>query len=745
MAKNDSIHVHKLDGCRPTPLAHYLKALGIFRLVATQVDPQVRGLWKDDVFHMATTLDKEALEAFFLNDYSPTPILAPWNGGSGFYPNDNKSGIEPIEQSIAERFQSYRDCIEQTRRIVGDRASRPDKGNEKNSMLAECRLAWRANERDWIDAAMTMDAIGEPSFPALLGTGGNDGRLDFTNNFMQRLVSLFDVEDPDAKANPESIAQFKNAAWANPVPDLESSSIGQFFPSSADGTKVNPWDFVLMLEGAIVFRAGVSRKCSGTSLPQAAAPFAVRASGVAYESADSTDESARGEQWMPLWPKASNLQEIQRLFLEGRSQVQKQIAKRGVDMARATSRVGINRGVSQFQRYGYIERNGLANFAVPLGRFDVKFQRHQQLLDEVAPWIDHLRRVANAKNAPVSFLRVLKACEEALITCTQKPDGHSFLALLTAVGQAEDQMLNSPKYAKENYAKPIPPLKPQWAEVISADVSSSELRLAFSLAAQAGPMKSKERWKTIRHHWLPLDGDYFATGEGGLAFGPVQCANGLDLERAAIAVLNRRLLAMSAGATQGYLPLDIRNWHFGARAEDIEAFLQRRVIDAKILASARALMAINLFSTKPSERESTQDPMHDSMKNADHSLDENQQSLGGLAAYGMLRLAHPTRKAGVWLGRNHEANVRCNPTIFRRLQSGDLPGAIRLASRQLSHAGMRPRFSLAIGSRQSARRLAASLAFGIAPPLMTRLAYGLTAPEMSHAERTDAMHAVLDT
>jgi len=38
-----TLHIHKLDGCAPTPLAHYLKALAILRLVAEQRDASVRG------------------------------------------------------------------------------------------------------------------------------------------------------------------------------------------------------------------------------------------------------------------------------------------------------------------------------------------------------------------------------------------------------------------------------------------------------------------------------------------------------------------------------------------------------------------------------------------------------------------------------------------------------------------------------------------------------------------------------
>ncbi len=38
----------------------------------------------------------------------------------------------------------------------------------------------------------------------MLGTGGNDGRLDFTSNFMQRVVSLFDVESEAGTAKPNT-------------------------------------------------------------------------------------------------------------------------------------------------------------------------------------------------------------------------------------------------------------------------------------------------------------------------------------------------------------------------------------------------------------------------------------------------------------------------------------------------------------------------------------------------------------
>lgn len=80
-----------LAGCAPIPLAGYLKALGTFRLVAEQKDKGVQGCWREEAFVLATTLTREELVRFFLDEYRPSPIISPWNGGSGFYFREGKS------------------------------------------------------------------------------------------------------------------------------------------------------------------------------------------------------------------------------------------------------------------------------------------------------------------------------------------------------------------------------------------------------------------------------------------------------------------------------------------------------------------------------------------------------------------------------------------------------------------------------------------------------------------------------
>ena len=123
----------ELGGCRPTPLASYLKALGVLRLVSEQQDSNAAGFWRNERFHLRTSLDRAALTRFFLKDYAPTPIIAPWNGRAGFSEGEGDSEVngdaeldgddEPklstregaklrrsYEQTEVARFQSLRNA-----------------------------------------------------------------------------------------------------------------------------------------------------------------------------------------------------------------------------------------------------------------------------------------------------------------------------------------------------------------------------------------------------------------------------------------------------------------------------------------------------------------------------------------------------------------------------------------------------------------------------------------------------------
>ena len=109
----------KLSGCSPIPLANYLKALGILRLVAEQADPTVRGVWQDESFVLNTSLSAEELVEFFLTTYQPSPIVSPWNGGSGFLKNDKRVAplLRHFETSSLPRLIRYQEGIKAARSL----------------------------------------------------------------------------------------------------------------------------------------------------------------------------------------------------------------------------------------------------------------------------------------------------------------------------------------------------------------------------------------------------------------------------------------------------------------------------------------------------------------------------------------------------------------------------------------------------------------------------------------------------
>ena len=75
----------ELRGCTPEPLMGYLKALGVFRLVGrTGRLRRRRCLGTEVSARLTTTLDRDSLVEFFLNEYRPTPVATPWNSASGF-------------------------------------------------------------------------------------------------------------------------------------------------------------------------------------------------------------------------------------------------------------------------------------------------------------------------------------------------------------------------------------------------------------------------------------------------------------------------------------------------------------------------------------------------------------------------------------------------------------------------------------------------------------------------------------
>ncbi len=686
----------QLGGCRPEPLAHYLKALGILRLVSEQVDSNARGWWSDEAFWLRTKLSPAELETFFLEEYRPTPIVAPWNGGSGFYSKDRRDAIEAILSSHAPRLASYQAIAKQSQEIIESFGlkEKPD-ADVKQRLLQACRSRFSEESLAWLDAAYVLTDE-EAKYPPLFGTGGNDGRLEFTNNFMQRLIELFDPLT--GHSEPLSKTWLFSALWGDPIVGLLADRpIGQFSPGGAGGVNatagfssrslINPWDFVLMMEGALLFGSAATRRLRSGESSEVTYPFVTRASGVGYPSASGSDETPRGEMWMPIWSAPVCLSEVSALFSEGKAQVGRRVAKTGVDFARAIAALGTDRGVQSFHRYGFQVRNGLAYFATSLGRWRVVPRPEVNLLSELDHWLVRFRRDAIRSTAPSRMGQALRAIEWAIMEYCRIGDAPRMANILIALGEAEAVLARSPRFRQKHFLKPVSLLTPRWLEV--ANDGSVEFRLAASLAS----IGIRENMEPIRvtAEWV---GWLEAATHPRVVWGYGALIDNL------IAVLSRRCMDAQSAGRKG-LPLGGR---YPVSFNDIHEFIAGNADEMRLEGLLRGLTLINWRLVE--EHAGT--------------LDDSESPLLGL--YALLKLTHlPDSLSGI--------PIPYVPSILARAAVGQASEASRLAIRRLRGCGFAPLVQVISEPADVTRRIAAAVLFPISKLHERCLAERILRPE----------------
>ena len=688
-----TLHLHILKGCAPAPLANYLKALGILRLVGGQTDSQARGWWDGEQFCLLTKLSEAELEKFFLETYEPTPLVSPWNGGSGFFKKDNRKAITAIIASKATRFSQYRAAVKQAEAVLNGLTTKPDK---KEKLLIQQRsvLQWRGQHQSWLEAAFVLNEEGEPTYPSLLGTGGNDGRLDFTNNYMQQLCLLFAMGDKAGPMNKATGELLRNSLWSVSSLEYKANSIGQFQPGSAGGANsstgfdggnlINAWDFLLMMEGAVLFSSRATRRLDPNAFSRASAPFAVRPHAAGFATPGS-EKAQRGEQWMPLWHQPATLSELSTLLGEARVQLDRQTANRPIDMARAISRLGIARGIEAFVRYGYLERNGQSNLAVPLGRVQVRHHPWVYLIDDLAGWMDRVQRQSRDKNAPARLVhaeRLLADCVFSALTHDYTPE--RWQAVLLAAAEIESLQVTGTGIQ----AGPIPSLRPDWIQAVND--GTPEFRLALALGSAAASYFKGKPSDPIRHHILPLEpgARRFKIADKKLVNDPRVVVSGRDPLRDLTAIVERRLIeARQKGHRRTRL---VAATGCGARFNDLAKFLGGAVDLERLFGLARAFMAIKwdqwsskcLITTTASN----------------HIPEESWLAL---------------RLCSMPFAINEMHDIPADERIVRLLFSGDATRAIEIALQRLRSAGIRPPLYTGFADPPLARLWAAALAFPI--------------------------------
>ena len=531
-----------LPGCAPTPLASYLKALGVLRLISTPAnhvsgqaaDPHARGWWENECFHLRTTLGRDVLLRFFLHDYAPSPIIAPWNGRAGFLEGDagetsSRVGavlMRAIENSECRRLESMRRTVgslrdndhlgeynrlralakqlqDASKKLEGEAKKLNDAERNrfekaakmvKSLLLPSLRSETDSHHVGYIDACYVLSA--DEAAAPLLGSGGNDGSRDFGVNFAEMLQELIDFSNgrPRVRAGAElESALLDVVRRAEEHGSMGQFSPGQGGPNATTGYEgynpLNAWDVVLAMEGTLAFAGALTRRWGATGGSRAAFPFTFESTSAGTGSLSSEDPNRpRGEVWTPVWSKPATFQEMAAVLAEGRLTLGKRAARTGLDAARSVARIGAARGIDGFERYSIIQPDSKMPYqATPLGRFNTPDRPRRDLIAdlEAGDWLSHARRlVGDKKKAPARARQAMRRLEDAFFQMTTANRGaegtrNALMALGGLVG-----WLASNRTARKNL-RPPPAMSSDW--VREADDGSPEFRVAAALAALGLP------------------------------------------------------------------------------------------------------------------------------------------------------------------------------------------------------------------------------------------------------------------
>lgn len=412
---------HVIPTARGRSMLDALAALGLLRVLGEQVDPAVRSWYDGFDLHLETSVND--IVKWLAERYVPTPVLSPWNEGSGYGLKDKepKRSLTALLTNGDPRFDGFRTAHAVVEPLAAQ--FRREKW-EKGRLVAQVRAACPDAMLPWLDAAVVILQSDKLAFPPLLGTGGNDGRLDFSTNFHQRLLTLVGVSGPAAARSAGWVK-----AWltgSNEVP-LVSSAVGQFDPGAA-GTPnsspwgaaesvVNPWQFVMMMEGAMLFASAPARRLSlqaGQRSSRVAMTFTTFGSSAGTETGSAAEET-RGEVWVPWWQRPLSWNAVRALFTEGRAVWRGQTATSSSQMYLATGARGITPGVAGFDRFSVAKRNGLAFSAVLVDSPPVAANPMLVLVEQTEDWPNRVQAFGDRSQAVEQAWRRYDAARVALV------------------------------------------------------------------------------------------------------------------------------------------------------------------------------------------------------------------------------------------------------------------------------------------------------------------------------------------
>ncbi|MGH3897652.1 MAG: type I-G CRISPR-associated protein Cas8g1/Csx17 [Pseudonocardiaceae bacterium] len=563
---------------------------------------EVTGRWERQRFVLTSrfgTLDE--LVDTLLERFEPEAIVSPWNAGSGFAGNGKnvtaERALQAVRQSDDPRLAGLRQAVAAGDRVValGRERGWGGKGDDlwdkarKRDVLGLCRNEFPDHALPWLDASAALGQDDGPAYSRLLGTGGNFGRQDLSATSLARVQSV--LTDRRSREWLHSLLSGQES-----TPYLRDA-VGQFDPGRAGGIQssplekaddkgfVNPWAFLLTVEGALLFATAVVRR-HGAAYARAALPFQVHGSTAGYPT-QAPGEKVLGELWAPEWSAPARLDEVTHLLAEGRAEWNHRPAGSGLDFVRAVATLGIDRGIDAFERHLFVDRHGQNPLAVPAGRIVVRPRQGVGLLADLDRWLERLRRA----ELPSQVAARLRAVEQALFSHARSGEPDLLAEVIAAVGRCHEAVARSGSVRQSVRPLVMSGGAALLDELRRATGGDTELRIALAFATA----RDRESKLPLRTLLSPVTVERFAAWTNRPALAPLSSGLAAALAEAArrrafpgaIDEVKTELVPAVKGVRIGY------QWGVRVSVETVQSFVSGELDDDRLADLLAGLLTVD--------------------------------------------------------------------------------------------------------------------------------------------------------
>jgi CRISPR-associated protein Csx17 len=488
-----------------SPLSSYLSALGLLKVVSTQLsgDIPATGHWQRGRFHLELPITASELSEFLASSYRPSPCLTPWNKSKGGGPSFLDGQVPAAIQALSNpRFEELRRVATVAAQVMPQFVEGGEVKGEGKRLALEClsREAHSDAFTAWLQvcAVSGVDPKGKPylRFPALLGKKGGYMAADFGSQFVAAL-STAGIKHFDAailgSSTPNVLEKAGNTLIYDPARRGDGQQGYRVATSDVQPTTANPADLILLAEGIAFFQGHAStlqqnaQQQGGASQAGFTLAVAHNSSGHASSCWLENEGKPAEELWCPLWEEPVSFQELRdELARVALLPLPRQL-NTGTDFALFASQLGRRHGLSGFARYYFPPRAGNKKNPDLLPSLIEIFPLHDgqedrsDALATVAGFASTLRRRSADRSIPTSYRnsaeRVLAELE------VLSGGGGSFTNLLRhLVAWRQQEQLKPENDRLRRFGFGRLELPPQWFDLLERELDGPEWRLALALA-----------------------------------------------------------------------------------------------------------------------------------------------------------------------------------------------------------------------------------------------------------------------